>query len=112
MAQFKHANTYKEAADQYAVTEWLSQLAEEASELAQAALKFRRSLIDDGLWTPAKPSDLTANLIEEFADVKSCIENVIANEALVKGVLEISKQKSERFVQRHNEHRAEPEQKA
>lgn len=49
-------------------TEQLALLAEEAAELAQAALKLRRAL-DNVNPTPVKPSDALENLKEEVADV-------------------------------------------
>jgi NTP pyrophosphatase (non-canonical NTP hydrolase) len=48
--------------------ELLAQLAEEAAELAQAALKLRRAL-DNVNPTPVKPSDALEDLKEEVADV-------------------------------------------
>lgn len=105
MAQFTFANTYDDAVAQYQVTEWLAQLAEEASELAQAALKYRRALEPGALWIPKSPEELACNLIEEFADVKSCIEKVVKNSELVRGALDVTKAKEERFVQRHNMHK-------
>ena len=49
--------------------ELLCQLAEEASELAQAALKLRR-VYGDSNPTPTTYEDAIANLHEEIADVK------------------------------------------
>nr|DAG20119.1 MAG TPA: hypothetical protein [Caudoviricetes sp.] len=46
----------------------MAQLAEEASELAQAALKLRRAL-DGTSPTPKSVAECEANLIEEWADV-------------------------------------------
>ena len=48
--------------------ELLAQLAEEAAELAQAALKLRR-VIDGKNQTPVKYEDALENLREEVADV-------------------------------------------
>lgn len=53
-------------------TEILAQLAEKASELAQAALKLRRAL-DGTNPTPAGTNEATANLFEELADIQVCI---------------------------------------
>ena len=53
-------------------TEILAQLAEEASELAQAALKLRRA-IDGKNPTPRDISECEAALDEEIADVWLCI---------------------------------------
>lgn len=51
--------------------EILAQLAEEAAELAQAALKLRRAL--DGVNpTPVSVDEAFNNLIEEMADVDLC----------------------------------------
>ena len=107
MAQFTHAETYKEAAAQYPLSEWLAQLAEEATELAQAALKYRRTLEPAALWTPKTSDEMLHNLIEEFADVKSCMEKVVDNMDLVNETIEVSKAKESRFVQRHNEHKVQ-----
>ena len=51
------------------VTELLAGLAEEASELAQAALKLRR-VFDGTNPTPVKEDDAMERLYEEMADVK------------------------------------------
>lgn len=52
--------------------EILAQLAEECTELAQAALKLRR--IHDGRNpTPVKLSEAYANMAEEIGDVKLCL---------------------------------------
>lgn len=53
--------------------ELLAQLAEEAAELAHAALKLRRS-INGKNPTPVTPTQAEENLIEELADVKLCAE--------------------------------------
>lgn len=53
--------------------EILAQLAEEASELAQAALKLRRA-IDKENPTPKSQVEATDDLIEEIADVQLCLE--------------------------------------
>lgn len=58
--------------DQLPKTELLAQLAEEAAELAQAALKIRR-VIDGRNPTPVKLSEAEDNLVEEIADVKLCL---------------------------------------
>lgn len=53
-------------------TEMLAQLAEESSELSQAALKLRRAL-DDTNPTPMSIAECEENLIEEAADVLLCL---------------------------------------
>ena len=53
-------------------TELLAQLAEEATELAQAALKYRR-VCDGTNPTPVKENEALDNLREEIADVQLLI---------------------------------------
>ena len=59
----------KKVSDILPKTEILAQLAEEASELAQAALKLRRAL-DGTNPTPKSVEECEENLIEELADIK------------------------------------------
>lgn len=63
----------KKISDYLPKTEILAQLAEEASELAQAALKLRRAL-DGKNPTPKSVEECEANLLEEAADVKVAME--------------------------------------
>lgn len=56
-------------------TEILAQLAEEASELAQAALKLRR-VLDGTNPTPVSREIAEANLIEEYGDVVCCMREL------------------------------------
>ena len=51
----------------------LEQLAEEATELAQAALKYARKLRGENP-TPKTLEEIKANLIEEFTDVTLCAD--------------------------------------
>lgn len=60
-------------------TEVLAQLAEEAAELAQAALKLRRAL-DGRNPTPVSEAAARAALIEESTDVALCL-NLLQIEA-------------------------------
>lgn len=53
--------------------EMLAQLAEECTEMAQAALKLRR-VIDGTNPTPTSFADAEMNLMEEHADVCVCFE--------------------------------------
>ena len=55
--------------------ELLCQLAEEASELAQAALKLRRAITGDNP-TPVTPEQARANLLEEVVDVLNCLRTM------------------------------------
>lgn len=57
--------------------EIMAQLVEEAAELAQAALKYRRTIIG-GNPTPTTREEALAQLREEIADVDLCL--VIAGE--------------------------------
>lgn len=54
------------------VEEVLAQLAEEASELSQAALKLRRKLTDKNP-TPTRIEICSDNFTEEIADVMLCL---------------------------------------
>ena len=54
--------------DRLSEGELLAQLAEEATELAHAALKLRRTLSNDNP-TPVNHDDATDNLKEEIADI-------------------------------------------
>ena len=75
-------------------TEILAQLAEEASELAQAALKLRRA-IDDKNPTPKSISECEAALDEEIADVWLCIrESGFSDDEhlMIQGEIMIAKQ--------------------
>ena len=56
-------------------SEVLAQLAEEAAELAQAALKLRRAL-DDKNPTCASSVEARAALLEELGDI-NCVMNVL-----------------------------------
>lgn len=59
----------KKVSDILPKTEILAQLAEEASELAQAALKLRRAL-DGTNPTPKSVEECEENMLEELADIK------------------------------------------
>ena len=60
------------------VTELLAGLAEEASELAQAALKLRR-VFDKTNPTPMKEEEAIEHLWEEIADVKLYVSMLDVN---------------------------------
>ena len=61
----------KKIKDRLGEPEALAQLAEEAAELAQAALKLRRAL-DGKNPTPKTVEELRRPLIEEYTDVIHC----------------------------------------
>lgn len=62
----------EEIRDKVGEAELLAQLAEEAAEFSQAALKLRRKL-DGRNPTPKTERELRANLDEELADVAVCV---------------------------------------
>lgn len=70
--------TEKKISDYLPKTEILAQLAEEASELAQAALKLRRAL-DGKNPTPKSVEECESNLLEEAADVKVAFEAYVGD---------------------------------
>jgi NTP pyrophosphatase (non-canonical NTP hydrolase) len=78
------------------VTELLAGLAEEASELAQAALKLRR-VYDGTNPTPVKEEDAQERLYEEMADVKLYCSMLKVN---VKYISEMMLSKHKRWEQR------------
>lgn len=80
--------------------ELLAQLAEEAAELAHAALKLRR--VEDGTNpTPAPKEDAIKNILEEIADVSLVINllgfNTDKNEIICR---EIMVRKTDRWAER------------
>lgn len=74
----------------------LIQLAEEAAELAQAALKMVRALNGD---TPVSVDDAARNLVEEVADVLVCTD-VLMGDAARKRMRAIRKYKRKRWEER------------
>ena len=55
----------------------LEQLAEEAAELAQAALKLIRAMPDSDNPTPIEIEKAWGNVLEEMADVQLCFDVLI-----------------------------------
>lgn len=81
-------------------TELFAQLAEEAAELAQAALKYRR-VIDGRNKTPVTNIEAVNGFIEELADVQLCIEILgFTDETIQATVSKIKEQKLSRWVKR------------
>lgn len=78
-----------------------AQLAEEATELAQAALKMFR-IIDGRNPTPVRLSEAWANIHEEVADVLNCLQvlGVSTNDQTYQ---ETIRQKRERWASRLQE---------
>lgn len=94
-------------------SELLAMLAEEATELAQAALKLRRA-IDKTNPTPRPTEECSADLLEEMGDVELCFdmyvdcitsEDCIANrQGIIYGeVYDTKRRKFERWVARLND---------
>lgn len=78
--------------------EILAQLAEEATELAHAALKLRRTLSNDNP-TPVNHDDALKNMIEEFADVALCAA-VLGMDEYISDMEKIAESKASRWAQR------------
>lgn len=78
--------------------EILAQLAEDAAELAQTALKLRRTL-DDVNPTPVTLPEACDNLAAEYAEVSLCIGLLLALEYTKKS-LDISIKNAARWQQR------------
>ena len=80
--------------------ELLAQLAEEATELAHAALKYRRTL-DGTNPTPVKRSEALANLKEEIADVLLLMNILDLDTPQISGeYIQIMLAKEERWAKR------------
>ena len=71
--EFEEVNMIEYIREKLTTEELLAQLAEEATELAHAALKYRR-VLDGTNPTPATAEDAMANLQEEIADVRLVLE--------------------------------------
>lgn len=79
-------------------TEILAQLAEEAAELAQVALKLRRA-IDKRNPTPVSDWRARSNLYEEYGDVLNCMDQLIT-EYWMEHVEIVRREKMRRWVER------------
>ncbi len=82
------------------LAEVMTQLAEEASELAQAALKFRRTLSNSNP-TPVTRHEAETILLEEIADVKLCLH--VAGFEAVRHKIQVNRtitEKAERWMKR------------
>lgn len=91
-------------------TEVLTQLAEEAAELAQASLKLRRAK-DKTNPTPRSEGECLNNLVEELADVLLCCEvfcetDHLDTDDIETNIIEVANQKYDRWCQRLQEDRA------
>ena len=84
--------------------ELLCQLAEEAAELAQAALKLRRCITGKNP-TPVTAMQAEANLVEELADVQLVAEVLNRGKRIQEKLNEIGDKKTERWSKRIEEDR-------
>lgn len=92
--------TLRKICNQLGAAELLAQLAEEAGELTQAALKLRRALTGQNP-TPVPMSKALADLEEEIADVHNCISVVSYSLSLDENtILEIADLKRTRWANR------------
>lgn len=81
----------------------LEQLAEEASELAQAALKMIRASGHENP-TPVTPEEAYRNIIEECADVSTCLVALGYNTAKERLLIsQTMHEKQQRWVERIKE---------
>ncbi len=83
--------------------ELLAQLAEECSELAQAALKLRRAITVGASPTDTKPSFAFAHFREECADVLLTMHYATNGEIAIcasRDIEEMARQKEKRWAKR------------
>ena len=93
-------NPFETVYEKLGAPEVLTQLAEEAAELAQAALKLRRTLVKVNP-TPMDVGKAMANLYEEIADVQNSLSVLDARGQLDKGDIERLREfKMTRWVKR------------
>lgn len=101
----------KKVSDILPKTEILAQLAEEASELAQAALKLRRAL-DETNPTPKSVEECLENIQEEMADVFVCLtmfgksaekDGILIYDRYMEKVIKIEDEKEARWLSRLEE---------
>lgn len=86
--------------DKLSDPELLAQLAEEAAELAQAALKMRR-VMDGANPTPVTFQEAHNNLLEEISDVETCVAALLYNTpTAVQARAELRAVKLERWAER------------
>lgn len=89
----------KEIRIKLGMCEVLAQLAEEAAELSQAALKLRRCL-DGTNPTPVDFGDAEAHLYEELADVLLCMDAIANRPEPLDGVAATIRRKVARWRSR------------
>ena len=82
-ADLTHSDKIAIISNELGLGELLTQLAEEASELSKAALKYRRTITPGASPTPMDPQEALDNLAEELIDVDicaSCVEKAMPSE--------------------------------
>lgn len=88
-------------ADHYGLEVQMQQLIEEMAELTQVICKDKRAKGQgQALGEPWKYSDIHANLVEELADVKLVLEQVIYLMGVEKDIQEIIQEKTQRTLER------------
>lgn len=91
----------KEVTDYLSPPELLAQLAEEAAELSQAALKLRRAMTGYNP-TPVTVAEADTNLIEEVADVNLVLSFLLSDNGIAE-MEEIKQRKHKRWLKRLEE---------
>ena len=91
----------KTITDYLSPPELLAQLAEEAAELSQAALKLRRAMTGYNP-TPVTVAEADANLIEEATDV-NLVLSFLLNDNNIAEMEEIKQRKHKRWLNRLEE---------
>lgn len=91
----------KKVTDYLSLPELLAQLAEEAAELSQAALKLRRAMTGYNP-TPVTVAEADANLIEEAADVNLVLSLLLSDTTILE-MDEIKQRKLKRWLNRLEE---------
>lgn len=98
-------NDYEFIASRLTEEALLCQIAEEAAELAQAALKMRRALVQDSP-TPIASNEARARMLEEIADTKLSVEvwmsrhSVIGTDIIIRHIESTESDKINRWVDR------------
>lgn len=103
-----YTEDYAAVASIMPVRDRLIQLAEECSELAQAALKVVRTLPSSMNPTPVRSDDAMANMYEEFGDVLMCAD--LCGLTATGWALSMINPKWERCRKRYEEKYPEPPQ--
>lgn len=84
------------------IAELYAALAEEAAELAHAALKYRRTITKDNP-TPKAKEEALQSFLEELADMVICLNAINLPEEHLPKIQTIELQKIERWTQRLKE---------